>query len=68
MTAERARLSVRQGHVAEKATIDHLVRSLSSGVSQRPSRVMSGVTESGLLIEDQLRKTWNQQVIGLAIF
>jgi len=68
MTAERARQSARQRHVAEKATIDHLIQSLSSGTREPQGRVLDAVTESGLTIEDQVRKTWNRMVIGLAIF
>ena len=66
MTAERAR--ARKGHIAEKATIDHLVRILSPMNRPTEGRVLAPVTESGLLIEDQVRKAWNQPVVGLAIF
>jgi hypothetical protein len=67
MTAERARQSARQRHVAEKATIDHLIQSLCGEIEPR-GRVLAPVTETGLTIEDQVRKTWNRTVIGLAIF
>jgi hypothetical protein len=68
MTAERARANARKGHVAEKATIDHLIQSLSGGEPEHDGRVLAAVTESGLAIEDQVRKTWNRMVVGLAIF
>ena len=66
MTAERAR--AHQGHIAEKATIDHLIRILAPVDQPAEGRVLAPVTESGLLIEDQVRKAWNQPVVGLAIF
>ena len=67
MSAELVRLRAYQGHVAEKATIDHLVRVLSPE-AQPEGRVLAAVTESGLLVEEQVRKAWNQPVVGLAIF
>ena len=67
MTAERARQSARDRHVAEKATIDHLIQSLGSETEPQ-GRVLAPVTETGLTIEDQVRKTWNRTVMGLAIF
>lgn len=66
MTATSARLRAEQ-HVAEQATIDHLVRSLSGGVPESDCRVVSGVTETGLMVEDQLRKAWTRTYIGLAL-
>jgi len=68
MTAERARLRARKGHIAEKATIDHLIQSLSGGEPAIERRVLAAVTETGLLIEDQVHKVWDRPMIGLAIF
>lgn len=67
MTAESPRQGARERHVAEKATIDHLIE-LLCGDGQPRGRVLAPVTETGLAIEDQVRKTWNRTVIGLAIF
>ncbi|HEX3883572.1 MAG TPA: hypothetical protein VHW66_13005 [Stellaceae bacterium] len=66
MTAPDARARARQGHIAEKATIDHLIRSLSSD-GHSTGRVLSATTDTGLTIQDQLRKTWSPIVIGLVI-
>jgi hypothetical protein len=66
MTAPDASARARQGHIAEEATIDHLIRSLSFE-TQGSGRVLSATTETGLTIEDQIRKSWNPIVIGLAI-
>lgn len=58
---------IKKWHRREKATIDHLVRSVG------PSEASTGTTHSaftpsGLAIEDQVRKAWRQMPIGLAIF
>jgi hypothetical protein len=66
MTASNARARARQGHIAEQATIDHLIRSLSLE-PQGSGRVLPATTETGLTIQDQIRKTWNPIVIGLVI-
>jgi hypothetical protein len=66
MTAADARVRARKGHIAEKATIDHLIRSLSF-VPPGSGRVLAATTETGLTIQDQFRKTWNPIVIGLVI-
>jgi hypothetical protein len=66
MTAPDARARARQGHIAEQATIDHLIRSLPCEV-QGSGRVLPATTEGGLNIQDQFRKTWNPIVIGLVI-
>ncbi|GEM_PF-2819885 len=68
MTAEHARIRAHQGHVAEKATIDHLVRALSETPPADEGRVLAAVTDSGLVVEDQVRKIWDRTIIGLAIF
>ena len=51
----------------EKATIDHLVRALGPG-SRLGETTHSAFTQTGLAIEDQVRKAWHQAPIGLAIF
>lgn len=66
MTAPDARARARQGHIAEQATIDHLIRSLSLETTGS-GRVCSATTETGLTIQDQFRKTWNPIVTGLVI-
>jgi hypothetical protein len=66
MTAPDAGARARQGHIAEEATIDHLIRSLSLE-TEGSGRVLSATTESGLTIQDQIRKSWNPIVIGLVI-
>jgi hypothetical protein len=69
MTAKRdVDAHFRKWHIGEEATIDHLVRSLAPEAPHVDNRVHEAVTESGLCVEDQVRKTWNNPVIGLAIF
>jgi hypothetical protein len=58
----------RKWHVNEAATIDHLVRSLAPEAPRLDPRVHDAVTHTGLFVEAQVRKTWNNPVIGLAIF
>jgi hypothetical protein len=58
----------RKWHVSEQATIEHLVRSLAPEAPQIDARVHDAVTHTGLIVEAQIRKTWNNPVIGLAIF
>jgi hypothetical protein len=58
---------IRNWHKNEKATIDHLV-----GVMGKP-RTVSGtvhspMTETGLVVEDQVRKAWRPAGVGLPIF
>lgn len=66
MTASDARARARQGHIAEQATIDHLIRSLSFE-PPGSGRLLPAKTETGLTIQDQFRKTWNPIVTGLVI-
>jgi hypothetical protein len=66
MTAPDARARARQGHIAERATIDHLIRSLSFE-PPGSGRVLPATTETGLPIQDQFRKAWNPIVTGLVI-
>ena len=58
----------RKWHVSEEATIEHLVRSLAPVEPHIDTRVHDAVTRTGLFVEAQVRKTWNNSVIGLAIF
>ena len=58
----------RKWQVSEEATIEHLVRSLAPEAPQLDLRVHDAMTHTGLCVESQVRKTWNNQVIGLAIF
>jgi hypothetical protein len=58
----------RKWHVSEAATIDHLVRSLAPEAPQIDPRVHDAMTHTGLCVEAQVRKVWNNPVIGLAIF
>jgi hypothetical protein len=68
MTAESARELAYRGHVAEEATIEHLVRTLSPETPPGDGKVFEAVTESGLVVEEQVRKAWSQPVVGLAVF
>ena len=61
------RRRTRKWHVGEKAVIDHLVR--GSGEKRRAKgRVHAPFTDSGLLVEEQVRKAGNRSEFGLAIF
>ena len=56
-------------HRREKATIDHLVRSIGGGEPQSAETTMhSPFTASGLAVEDQVRKAWRPPSAGLAMF
>jgi hypothetical protein len=69
MTAKRdVEAHFRKWHIGEEATIDHLVRSLAPEEPHVDNRIHDAVTESGLCVEDQVRKTWNNPIVGLAIF
>jgi hypothetical protein len=54
-------------HCQEEATIDHLVRLLTEPNS-RFSNIHSAFTATGLAIEDQIRKAWRPDSVGLAMF
>jgi hypothetical protein len=58
----------RKWQINEEATINHLVRSLAPEAPHTENRVHDAVTHSGLCVEAQVRKAWNNPVIGLAIF
>jgi hypothetical protein len=69
MTAERKNQAhFRKWHVGEKATIDHLVRSLAPETPRIEPRIHNAVTENGLSVEAQVRKIWNSPFVGLAVF
>ena len=51
----------------EEATIDHLVRLLTEPNS-RYGIAHSAFTSTGLPIEDQIRKAWRPETLGLAMF
>ncbi|HZK91411.1 MAG TPA: hypothetical protein VFC56_14795 [Stellaceae bacterium] len=68
MTERTDHAHFRKWHVSEEATIAHLVRSLAPVESQLDPRIHDAITPSGLCVEAQVRKTWNNPVIGLAIF
>ena len=69
MTAKRSEQRLfRKWHIGDEATINHLVRSLSPERPHIDNRVHDAMTASGLVVESQVRKTWNNPVIGLAIF
>ena len=58
---------IKNWHRHEKATIDHLV-----GVMGKPNTlsgtVHSPMTDTGLVVEDQVRKAWRPAGVGLPIF
>jgi hypothetical protein len=69
MAAKRSvEVRFRKWHVSEEATIDHLVRSLAPEAPHMDTRVHDAMTHTGLYVEAQVRKAWNNPVIGLAIF
>ena len=69
MTAKRdIEARFRKWHVSEAATIDHVVRSLGPEAPRIEPRIHDAITHTGLFVEAQVRKTWNNPVIGLAIF
>lgn len=69
MTAKRSdQPHFRKWHIGDEATINHLVRSLSPETPHVDNRVHAPMTDTGLAVEAQVRKAWNNPVIGLAIF
>ncbi len=54
-------------HCHEEAMIDHLVRLLTEPNS-RYGTSHSAFTSTGLPIEDQIRKAWRPDSMGLAMF
>ena len=59
--------AIENWHYHDEATIDHLVRLLTEPNS-RVSNIHSAFTASGLAIEDQIRKAWRPDSVGLAMF
>ena len=59
---------IKMWHRREKATIDHLVRKIDSAETAAAPSPRSAFTASGLAIETQVRKAWQQSPVGLAIF
>lgn len=58
---------IRMWHRREKATIDHLVCTLREAPgTARPAH--SAFTPSGQSVEDQVRKAWRPNRMGLAVF
>jgi hypothetical protein len=51
----------------EKATIDHLVAAAADGKGATGT-THSAFTDSGLAVEDQVRKAWSPSSVGLASF
>jgi hypothetical protein len=58
---------IKKWHRREKATIDHLVRSLGEA-KNLSAATHSAFTPSGLAVEDQVRKAWQPGSTGLAMF
>ena len=59
--------TIESWHCHDEATIDHLVRLLTEPNS-RFGNAHSAFTAAGLPIEDQVRKTWRPDLMGLAMF
>jgi hypothetical protein len=59
---------IRMWHRREKATIDHLARTIGARATPATPTIHSAFTPSGLAIEDQLRKIWQPTPLGLAMF
>ena len=62
-----SRRLIRMWHKREKATLDHLVGSVG-GAKAENGRTHSPFTSTGLVVEEQVRKAWRPQPIGLAMF
>ena len=58
---------IKNWHRREKATIDHLVRSVDKPKPE-PQYTHSPFTASGLAVEDQVRKAWSISPAGVPIF
>jgi hypothetical protein len=63
--------ATRRRHVRDKSGIDHLARELfepkPEPANEKPSNP-SGTTETGLSVEEQIRKEWNPKKGGLPTF
>jgi hypothetical protein len=58
---------VKAWHKREKATIDHLV-GVMGNLKSASGTVHSPLTETGLTVEEQVRKAWRPCGVGLPIF
>ena len=58
---------IKMWHRREKATIDHLIRATEDHKIAATTD-HSAFTASGLAIEDQVRKAWTPNPVGLAMF
>ena len=68
MKQQRAsRRLIQMWHRREKATIDHLVHN-TGDMPAEISTTHSAFTDSGLAVEDQVRKAWRPGPTGLAVF
>ncbi len=63
--------ATRRRHVRDKSVIDHLARELfepkPEPASEKPAGP-SGTTETGLPVEEQVRKEWDPKKGGLPTF
>ena len=59
---------IKMWHRREKATIDHLIRSTADPEVAAAPSPHSAFTASGLAIEAQVRKAWQQSPVGLPTF
>jgi hypothetical protein len=62
-----SRRLIKMWHRREKATIDHLVGPIGAAKTAAAT-AHSAFTSSGLAVEDQVRKAWRPNSIGIAIF
>jgi len=65
------RNATRRRHVRDKSVINHLARGLFEPKPEPASEetgTPSGTTETGLSVEDQVRKEWNPKKGGLPTF
>jgi hypothetical protein len=62
------RISARRRHLHEKAMIDHVARLCDRKSGNNGSIAHSSMTQTGLAVEDQVRKEWDPHMGGLAIF
>jgi hypothetical protein len=63
-----SRQLIKMWHRREKATIDHLLRGIGDAKAAAGPSPHSAFTTSGLAIEAQVRKAWEQSPGGLPIF
>jgi hypothetical protein len=62
------RISARRRHLHEKAMIDHVARLCDRKGRDTGGTAHSPMTQTGLAVEDQVRKKWGPHMGGLAIF